>query len=69
MKMHGLSNLRLWFIIAGRMITVIFVMSAAVSLLVAIAIKDTTSQFVGSAIISQFKTYVIMMAISLISYI
>lgn len=69
MKMHGLSNIRLWFIIAGKLITVIFVLSAAVSLLVAIAIKDTTSQFVGSAIISQFKTYVIMMAISLVSYI
>lgn len=69
MKMHGLSNFRLWFIIAGRLITGIFVLSAAVSLLVAIAIKDTTSQFVGSTIISQFKTYVIMMAISLVSYI
>lgn len=68
MKMHGLSNIRLWFIIAGRLITVIFVLSVAVSLLVALLIKDTTSQFVGSAIISQFKTYVIVTAISLISY-
>ena len=69
MKMHGLSNIRLWFIIAGRLITVMFILSAAVSLLVALLIKDTTSQFAGSAIISQFNTYVIVTAISLISYI
>jgi len=68
-KMHGLSSIHIWFIIAGRLVTVIFVLSAAVSLLVALLIKDTTSQFVGSAIISQFKAYVIVTAISLISYI
>ncbi|GAB6275314.1 MAG: DUF1430 domain-containing protein [Peptococcaceae bacterium] len=69
MKMHGLSSIHIWFIIAGRLITIIFVLSAAVSLLVALLIKDTSSQFVGSAIISQLKTYVIVTAISLISYV
>ncbi|MCF8011991.1 MAG: DUF1430 domain-containing protein [Clostridiales bacterium] len=69
MKMHGLSNLRLWFTIAGRLITVIFVLSVAVSLFAPLLIKDTTSQFIGSAIISHFKTYVIVTSISLISYI
>jgi len=69
MKMHGLSSIHIWFIIAGRLVTVIFVLSAAVSLLVALLIKDTTSQFVGSTIISLFKTYVIVTVISLISYI
>ncbi|QSZ27661.1 DUF1430 domain-containing protein [Aceticella autotrophica] len=69
MKMHGLSNIRLWFIICGKLITIIFILTAAVSLLVALIIKDTTSQFVGSVIIFQFKAYLIMMAISIIPYI
>jgi putative ABC transport system permease protein len=67
MKMHGLSNICLWFILAGKLITGIFVLSATVSLLVAMSIPDTTSQFVGSVIISQLKTYVIVTASSLIS--
>lgn len=69
MKMHGLSSIHIWFIIAGRLITLIFILSAAVSLLVALLIKDTSPQFVGSVIISQFKTYVIVTTISLTSYV
>lgn len=68
MKMHGLSNFRIWYIIVGKMITLIFVLSAVVSLLVAMLIKDTTVQFVGSTIICLFKAYVIVTITSLVSY-
>ncbi len=68
LKMHGLSNISIWFIIAGKLITFVFLVSLVVSLPVALWIKDTTAQFVGSAILAQFKTYGIATAISLISY-
>lgn len=69
MKMHGLSNLHLWYLVAGRLITVIFALAAGISVLASLLIKDTTVQFMGSVIISQLISYVIVTLISLIVYI
>ncbi|MCR8995118.1 DUF1430 domain-containing protein [Brevibacillus laterosporus] len=69
MKMHGLSNLYLWYLVVGRLITVIFVLAATTSVLAALLIKDTTVQFIGNVIISELISYVIVTLISLIAYI
>jgi len=66
-KMHGVSTMRLWFIIAGSLIAVMFVLSAVVSLFLAMSIENTTSQFVGDIVLTQFKTYIIITVLSLIS--
>lgn len=67
-KMHGASNLRLWFIISGRLITTIFVLTIVVSFIAAITVKDTTYSFVINSISYQLITYIIMIALSFISY-
>ncbi len=69
MKMHGLSNIRLWFIIVGRLITVVFVLSAAASVLVAMLIPNTTAQFVGGTLLSQLQAFAIAMASSLLTFV
>lgn len=67
-KMHGISNIRLWFIIVGRLIIVISILSTVVLLFLAILVKNTTYPFVCSTIVSQLKTFIIMIAISFIPY-
>ncbi|MCR8964069.1 DUF1430 domain-containing protein [Brevibacillus halotolerans] len=69
MKMHGLSNLYLWYIVVGRLITIIFVLTTTTSVLAALLIKGTTVQFIGSVIISQLISYIIVTLISFIAYI
>lgn len=69
MKMHGLSNLYLWYLVVGRFITILFLLSASVSVLAALLIKDTTVSFIGSVVISQLISFVIVTFISLFAYI
>lgn len=68
LKMHGASNIHLWFIVTGKMITIVFALAAGMSFFVALAVKNTTYQFVESSIIYQLKTYMIIMMLSFISY-
>ncbi len=68
MKMHGVSSTRSWYIMAGRLITFVFVLSAAIFLLAAVMIKNTTYQFVYNTVVYQIKSYLIMIALSFISY-
>lgn len=67
-KMHGISNLYLWFIIAGKLITILFGITTLITLLAALCIKDTCIQFVISILINQLKAYGIMLALSLVAY-
>jgi putative ABC transport system permease protein len=69
LKMHGLSNVRLWYVVVGRLITVVFALAAVISILASLLIKDTTGQFMGSVFLSQLTSYVIVTLISLIAYI
>lgn len=69
LKMHGLSNVRLWYVVVGRWITVVFALAAVISILASLVIKDTTGQFMGSVFLSQLTSYVIVTLISLIAYI
>ena len=68
MKLYGISNIRLWFLVIGRLITVIFILMAAISLVISLLVRNTNPTFVLSTTAIQFKTYLIIMAISLISY-
>ncbi|EJL29127.1 bacteriocin-associated integral membrane protein possibly involved in immunity [Brevibacillus sp. BC25] len=69
MKMHGLSNLYLWYLVVGRFITILFLLSASASVLAALLIKDTTVSFIGSVVISQLISFVFVTFISLFAYI
>lgn len=69
LKMHGLSSVRLWYVVVGRWITGVFALAAVISLLASSLIKDTTGQFMGSVFLSQLTSYVIVTLISLIAYI
>ncbi|SHH31843.1 hypothetical protein [Tepidibacter thalassicus] len=68
-KMHGISNIRLWFIMVGKLIIVVSFLSTLVLLFLAILVKNTTYSFVCSTILYQLKTCIIMIAISFIPYI
>ncbi|HOR00032.1 MAG TPA: DUF1430 domain-containing protein [Anaerolineae bacterium] len=68
-KMHGGANIRLWFIVAGKMITAVFVVATVASLLAALVVKNTTGHFVGRVVLDQVTTYIVMLAISLVSYV
>lgn len=69
MKMHGLSSVRLWYVIVGRWITGVFALAAVIPLLASSLIKDTTGQFMGSVFLSQLTSYVIVTLTSVIAYI
>lgn len=69
MKMHGISNLHLWWIIVGKLIIVVFVTTLIVSTFFSILVENTTVQFVYDTLINQLLTYLFILALSLASYI
>lgn len=67
-KLHGISNLRLWFMIIGRIIAILFIVSTSLAIAVALLITDTSTEFVGSALTSQMTTYLIIIILSTAAY-
>ncbi|MFD3450139.1 bacteriocin-associated integral membrane family protein [Microbacteriaceae bacterium 4G12] len=67
-KMHGVSNVRLWFIVIGRTIVSMFALSLLISVLAAAFVKNVTSEFIYTIIFDQCKTYLIITILSLVSY-
>ncbi|PFX55620.1 bacteriocin-associated protein [Bacillus wiedmannii] len=67
-KMHGVSNLRLWFIVIGRTIASMFVLSIGISVLATAFVKNVTSGFIYTIMFDQCKTYLIITILSLVSY-
>ncbi|MDM5188677.1 DUF1430 domain-containing protein [Bacillus sp. DX4.1] len=67
-KMHGISNIRLWFIVIGRLIASMFALSLFMSVLLAAFVKNTTSTFIYTIVFDQFKTYLIITILSLVTY-
>lgn len=67
-KMHGVSNIRLWFIVIGRIIASMFVLSLLISVLAATFVKNVTSEFTYTIVFDQCKTYLIITILSLVSY-
>ncbi|MEK4518198.1 DUF1430 domain-containing protein [Paenibacillus sp. FSL H8-0122] len=68
LKMHGISNVRLWYILVGKLITFVFIFSVAISLLLALLVNNTTYIFIYTVMFNQFKVYVLLIILSLISY-
>ncbi|MEI4802640.1 DUF1430 domain-containing protein [Bacillus sp. FJAT-51639] len=67
-KMHGVSNIRLWFIVIGRTIISMFIISLFISVLAAAFVKSVTSGFIYTVVFDQCKTYLIITILSLVSY-
>ncbi|MEH6892478.1 DUF1430 domain-containing protein [Bacillus sp. JJ864] len=67
-KMHGVSNIRLWFIVIGRTIICMFILSLFISVLAAAFVKNVTSGFIYTIVFDQCKTYLIITVLSFVSY-
>ncbi|HDX9578884.1 TPA: DUF1430 domain-containing protein [Bacillus pseudomycoides] len=67
-KMHGVSNIRLWFIVIGKIIAIMFVLSLLISVLVSAFIKNVTPEFIYTVVFDQCKTYFIITILSLAAY-
>lgn len=68
LKMHGVSNLHMWYLVAGRLITTIFICMTAVTLVLVALVENATASFVYTVVVSQIKAYLILLCISLLSY-
>lgn len=68
MKMHGLSSFRIWFLLIGRLLGVVFAFSVMLAIFAGTMIRDATPQFFVDVSISLLKTYLIAAAGSLIAY-
>jgi putative ABC transport system permease protein len=65
MKLHGVRAIRIWYLLAGRLILGAMLVSAVMSLLGALLVTDTTDRFLTGVVISLARTYVVMLAASL----
>lgn len=68
LKMHGVSNKYIWYIIAGKPIKISFYLILIIIILSLFIIKNTTIAFFYNVIIDQVKTYSIIIIISLVFY-
>jgi len=69
MKIHGVSDIKIWSILIGKLITVSFSILTIVLVIIALFIENTMWEFIYKVAIYQMKTYIIIILISLISYI
>ncbi|WP_179030791.1 DUF1430 domain-containing protein [Paenibacillus kribbensis] len=69
LKMYGVSNIRLWYIVVGKLITIIFVFSVGTSAILAALIKNATYLFVLTSAFYELRTYVVLITLSLFSYV
>ena len=67
MKLHGLGTLRVWFLLAGRLILGTMLVSAVAALLGTFLVTDTTDDFLPAVVTSLMRTFPVMLAASLIS--
>ncbi len=69
MKMHGLSNIILWYFIIGRLISVMFALAVVASVIASLFITNVTVSFIGHVVVSAFISYIIISLISLVAYV
>lgn len=67
LKMHGVSNLRLWWIIVGRLITVAVIITALGSMLVALGMYKPVT-FLYESLFQLGEAYLILIFLSLLCY-
>ncbi|WP_025693278.1 bacteriocin-associated integral membrane family protein [Paenibacillus zanthoxyli] len=69
LKLHGVSRIRLWSIVAGKRITYTFISAILLSLVLAALIPDSTLSFLTNFLLYQFKAYLILIVMSLVVYV
>lgn len=69
MKLHGTSNIRIWFFVIGKLILFTFVLSTGLSLVISIFLANANMPFISNILINQITTLLIIILLSLISYI
>ncbi|MDQ0176113.1 DUF1430 domain-containing protein [Bacillus chungangensis] len=69
MKMHGLSNFHIWWLIVGRLIVITFVVLTIITTACGLLVENTTFRFVFRVIFNQFFTYFAIAILSLGAYI
>lgn len=68
LKLNGVSNLHLWYLVAGRLITVVFLCMLVVTLAASLFIEQATAAFIWRVALSQIISYLILLFISLLVY-
>lgn len=68
LKMHGLSNHRIWYIIIGRLIIVAFIFTVILSMAFTFFIENTTTLFRYNVLRDDLKTYALVTVCSFASY-
>lgn len=68
LKLHGISNMRIWNIVAGKWITITFISSVLLSLLIIFYILDVNIQFVADSLLYLAKAYFILIILSSLIY-
>jgi putative ABC transport system permease protein len=67
MKLHGLGIVRVWFLLAGRLILATMLVSAVAALLGTLLVTDRTEEFLPGVTTSLMQTFFVMLTASLIS--
>lgn len=68
MKMHGVSNIRVWYSIIGRLIMVVFFISTGIFLVLSLGIQEANKSFIIEALRSQAILFITVLGSSLIAY-
>lgn len=68
MKMHGISNFRLWYLLVGRLILLWFIPLAFLFLLAALLIRNTTLPFVFGVFLSLSQNFALFLAVTFLTY-
>ncbi|MHB8294431.1 MAG: hypothetical protein ACYDH5_07330 [Acidimicrobiales bacterium] len=68
MKLHGLSNVKVWYLLIGRLVLVTFALFLAIWLVMAATIPHTTAGFIGSVVYEQCLVYGLVMMSSSLAY-
>jgi len=68
LKMHGISNVRMWYIMVGKLITLVFVFSVTASLVISLFLETKNSMFIYNVFMYQLKAYIILIVASIISF-
>jgi bacteriocin-associated integral membrane protein len=69
LKLHGVTNVRLWFTIIGKLITIACILSVSLSLGISNLIPNSNQTFIARSLFYQLANYVIVFGVSLIPYI
>lgn len=68
MKMHGVSNVRIWYLVVGRLVLLSFLLSSAACLVAAWRIPNTNGSFVAHLMRIQCEAYAAILISSLLVY-